>query len=134
MFQHGKDTYVSINAVNISPYCNTSQVEKGADSHDVTTYGQGAHVFQSGLTNSTGNLGGIYDTSTSSGPRFILEPLVGSNAVTYIDRPEGTGAGKPQRSVDVIVTKYTETRPVADMVTWSADLQYSGSITTSTQT
>jgi hypothetical protein len=48
--------------------------------------------------------------------------------VPYVDRPEGSGAGKPQRTVDVLVLKYTETRPVADMITWSCDLQFSDDV------
>jgi hypothetical protein len=132
-FVHGKDVYYAINAKDISPYMNTSQIEKTSDSHDVTTYGQGAHVFKGGLLNSTGTIGGIYDSSTTSGPRAIIEPLVGSN-VSWVERPEGTGTGKPARTGEVLVLKYTETRPVADMITWSTDLQVSGSIVNSTQT
>jgi hypothetical protein len=132
-FVHGKDTYYTLNATNISAYMNTSQIEKTSDSHNVTTYGQAAHVFKGGLLNSTGTIGGIYDSSTTSGPRFIIEPLVGSN-VAWVERPEGTGAGKPARTGEVLVLKYTETRPVADMITWSCDLQVSGAITNSTQT
>lgn len=132
-FIHGKDVYYALNAVNISAFMNTSQTEKTADSHDVTTYGQGAHVFKGGLLNGTGTIGGIYDSSTTSGPRAVIEPLVGSN-VTWVERPEGTGTGRPARSGEVLVLKYTETRPVADMITWSTDLQVSGTITNSTQT
>ncbi len=132
-FVHGSSVYYAIATKDISPYMNTSQVEKTADSHDVTTYGKGAHVFAGGLLNGTGSIGGIYDNSTSSGPRAIIEPLVGSN-VSWVERPEGTGAGKPARTGNVLVLKYTETRPVADMITWSADLQVSDSIVNSTQT
>jgi hypothetical protein len=132
-FVHGKDVYYAISGKDISPYMNTSQIEKTSDSHDVTTYGQGAHVFKGGLLNSTGTIGGIYDSSTTSGPRAIIEPLVGSN-VGWVERPEGTGTGKPARTGEVLVLKYTETRPVADMITWSTDLQVSGSIVNSTQT
>jgi hypothetical protein len=132
-FVHGRDVYYTLGGNNLSSFSNTSTYEKTADSHDVTTYGQGAHVFKGGLLNSTGTIGGIYDSATSSGPRAIIEPLIGSN-VTYVDRPEGTGAGKPQRTADALVLKYTETRPVADMITWSADLQFSGTVATTNQT
>lgn len=132
-FIHGKDTYFSLNAKDISPYSTTSTLEKSADSHDVTTYGQGAHVFQGGLLNGTASVSGIYDSSTSSGPRAVIEPLVGT-VVPLVRRTEGTGAGKPQQTVNALVIKYTETNPVADMITWSADLQLSGTIVPVTQT
>jgi hypothetical protein len=130
---HGKGVFVSLDANDLSTFCNTSTPERTSDSHDVTTYGKDAHVFNGGLLNGSGSIGGFYDSSTSSGPRAVIEPLLGT-VVTYIDRPEGTGTGKPSRSVDVLVLKYTETRPVADMITWSADLQFSDDVTISTQT
>lgn len=131
-FIHGKDTSFTLNAIAIVGG-TSDNYEKTADSHDVTTFGKQAHVFQGGLLNGTSSLGGVYDSSTSSGPRAVIEPLVGSN-VTFVDRPEGTGAGKPQRTGTVLITKYAETKPVAEMITWSADLQFSDTITTVVQT
>lgn len=132
-FKHGKDTFISLDGDDLSPYTTTSQLEKSADSHDTTTYGQDAHTFQGGLLNGTATMSGIYDSSTSSGPAAIIDGLVGTN-VTLIRQTEGVGAGLPSQSVNVLVLKYTETSPVADMITWSCDLQLSGTITRSTQT
>lgn len=129
---HGRNVYVSLSATDLSAFCNTSNYEKSADSHDVTTYGNNSHVFAGGLLTGTGTIGGFYDTATSS-PRAIVEPLIGKLAA-YVDRPAGTGAGLTQRTVQALVMKYTESRPVADMITWSLDLQFSGDVTTIAQT
>ena len=104
-FIHGKNTYVSLSATDLSAYTTSSQTEKSADTHDTTTYGATAHAFSPGLLNGQGSMSGIYDSSTSSGPRFLIEPLVGVSC-TWVIRPEGTGTGKPARSVTVIPTKY----------------------------
>ncbi len=130
---HGRGVYVSLDGDDLSEFCNTSTPERTADSHDVTTYGKNSHVFQGGLLNGSGTIGGFYDSDTSGGPRAVIEPIIG-DVVTYVDRPEGTGAGKPQRTVDALVMKYTESRPVADMITWSCDLQFSDDVTTVLQT
>jgi hypothetical protein len=131
-FVHGKTTYVSLNAVNLSAYANSSELTVGADQHDTTTYGQTGHTFAGGLTNSTASLEGIYDSTASVGPRAAILALVGTN-VTFIRRPEGTGTGKPQDSATVLVGEYTESSPVADYVKWSVKLQVSGAITSTTQ-
>ena len=131
-FVHGKDTFISLDGDDLSSFTNTSELSREADSHDVTTYGKDAHVFQGGLKNGTASLAGIYDDTASTGPRGVVEPLVGTN-VTLIRQPEGVGAGKPQDSVDVLVMNYVETAPVADMVAWSCELQLSDDITTSVQ-
>lgn len=133
-FVHGKDTVLTLDGDDLSVYSTTSQFERTADSHDVTTYGKSSHVFKAGLGNGTATVSGIYDSSTSAGPRAVIEPLIGGANVTYIRRPEGTGTGKPQDSVSVQVVKYVETSPVADMVTWSVDLQLSDEVTSTTQT
>ena len=130
-FVHGKSTFISLNAVDLSAFTNESSLSRGADSHDVTTYGKNDHVFEGGLGLNTASMSGIYDNG-SAGPRDTIEPLVGT-VVTLIRRPEGTGSGKPQDSVAVLVTSYVETSPVADMVTWSAELQCSDAVTSSNQ-
>lgn len=134
---HGRNTFYSLDGKQVSLSGNANTYERTADSHDVTVYGNGSHVFAAGLKNGSATIGGFYDNTTSTtggNARSVIEPLVGAAPVVYIERPEGAGTGLPQRSVNVLVTKYTETKPVADMITWSADLQLSGDVTTTTQT
>lgn len=130
-FSHGKDTYISLNAVNLSAYVTTSQIEKTVDRHDTTTYGQTTHVYSGGLKDGTATMSGVYDNG-AGGPRATILALLGTT-VTLIRRPDGTGSGKAQDSVTVLVDKYVETNPVADMVTWSCDMQLSGPVTTTAQ-
>lgn len=131
-FVHGKNTYISLGGDDLSAFTTTSQLEKNADSHDVTTYGKDDHVFAGGLGNGTATMSGVYDNTAATGPRAVIMPLVGT-VVELVRRPEGTGTGKPEDTVDVLVLKYVETNPVADMVTWSCDMQLSDALVSSTQ-
>lgn len=130
-FVHGKDTYISLDGDDLSAYTNTSELDVGADEHDVTTYGKDDHVVQGGLLVGSVSMGGIYD-DTAAGPKAIIEPLIGT-VVTLVRRPEGTGSGKPQESLSVLVKRYVETNPVADMITWSCEMTKSDAITRTTQ-
>lgn len=130
-FVHGRHTYVSLGGSDLSAFTNTSTMSRKADKHDVTTYGKDDHVWEGGLGDGAASMGGIYD-NTATGPRDVIEPMVGT-VVTFIRRPEGTGAGKPQDSVSVLVEEYVETNPVADMVTWSVTLQPSDAVTSTNQ-
>lgn len=132
MFVHSEVTVITIAGDDISQYANASDLERTADSHDVTTYGKGAHVFQGGLDNGTASVSGIYDNTAVTGPRVVLEPLVGT-VVELVRRPEGTGSGKPQDTVDVLVTSYKEDAPIADMVKWTLSLQLSDAIASTAQ-
>lgn len=130
--QHGKNTVVTLDGDSLTAYSNNSQLEFTADSHDVTTYGKNAHVFAGGLKNGTATISGFYDTTAMTGPRAVIKPLVGT-VVELIHQPEGAGSGKPQDKVDVLVTKYSQTHPVADMVTWTVDLQFSDDVDSAAQ-
>jgi len=130
-FKHGKDTVITLNAVDLSAFTNTSELNRSADSHDVTTYGKSSHVYVGGLLDAKATMSGTYDDG-AAGPRATIEPLIGT-VVTLIRKPVGTGAGKPQDSVSVVVTGYVETNPVADMVAWSCEMQCTDEITTTEQ-
>lgn len=131
-FVHGKDTFISLDGDDLSAYTNTSEITKTADSHDVTTYGKNSHVFTGGLKGGTATMGGIYDNTASTGPRAVIDPLIGAT-VELIRQTEGAGTGKPQDKVDVVVTQYVETSPVADMVTWTCEMQLSDDVDTTAQ-
>lgn len=130
-FVHGKNTVVMLNGSDLSAFSNTSTMTRKADKHDVTTYGKDDHVYEGGLGDGTASIGGTYD-NTTSGPRDVIEPLIGTT-VTFVRRPEGTGSGKPQDSVSVVVEEYVETSPVADFVSWSVTLQLSDAVTSTNQ-
>lgn len=129
---HGKNTVVTLDGEALTTYSNNSQLEFNADSHDVTTYGKNAHVFSGGLKNGTASVSGFYDSTAMTGPRAVIQPLVGT-VVPFVHQPEGVGSGKPQDVVDVLVTKYTQTHPVADMVTWTVELQFSDDVDSTAQ-
>lgn len=130
---HGKETVIIIDGNDISQYCDTSELEQGADEHDVTTYGNDDHVVDYGLGMGSMTMGGVYDT-TAAGPKAVLEGILDGKAlVTLVRRVEGTGSGRPQESMSVLVKSYKETAPVADYVRWTCEMTKSGSITRTTQ-
>jgi len=131
-FVHGKSTFVSLDGDNLSTFTNTSELAQEADSHDVTCYGKNSHVFAGGLKGGKATMGGTYDNTAVTGPRAVIKPLIGT-VVELIRQPEGVGAGKPQDMVDVLVTSYVETNPVADMVTWSCEMQLSDDVDSTAQ-
>lgn len=130
-FAHGKETQISVDGDDLSAYTNTSTFTRGADSHDVTTYGKDDHVFAGGLKTGGFSMGGIYEDGAAS-PKVTLEPIIGT-VVELIRKPEGTGSGLPTETFDALLTSYVETNPVADMVTWSAEFTVSDAVALTTQ-
>lgn len=129
---HGKATVLTVATKDISPYCKTSSLERGAKVHDTTGYGVDDELNAGGLKNGKFTVSGVYDNTVLVGPRIVLNPLVGT-VVAVIRKLEGTGSGKPQDAFNAVLEKYVETSPHDDMVTWSADFTTSGPVTATTQ-
>jgi ABC-type Fe3+/spermidine/putrescine transport system ATPase subunit len=130
-FTHGKTTVVLLGGADISQFTNNTDWEKSADTHDVTCYGKNSKVFKGGLKDGKATLSGVYD-DTAAGPHDIINPIVGTN-VALVYRPEGTGVGKPQETVDCTVKSYSQSSPVGDFVKWKAEVQFSDDITSINQ-
>lgn len=130
-FIHGKDGFVTLNGVDLSAFSNNIEFGRAGDSHDVTTFGKDSHVKQGGLLDGSCTLDGIYEDG-ALGPEATIHPLIGT-VVELVYRPEGTGSGRPQRTVDVLVQEYTETVPVADMISWSLSMELSDDVVNTTQ-
>lgn len=129
---HGKGLVILLNASDLSTHSNNVEFARTSDSHDVTTYGNNSHRKQGGLLDGKATIQGIYDSVAGTGPRAVIEPLIGT-VVAFVHRPEGTGSGKPQDTVNALVMSYTETSPVADMITWQAELEFDGDVATVAQ-
>jgi len=132
-FVAANDVYLSVDGTNISAYCSSIEVEYSVDSLKTTTFSAAGHTYQGGMTDGSMSLEGTYDNS-GSGPKAVIEPLMrDGQLVAAVYRPEGTGTGKPEQSFDVLVTSYSESSAVGEMIKWSSELQVSGGVTDTVQ-
>jgi hypothetical protein len=127
-FVHGKGTAVTIDGDDLSAFANSVTFTRTTEAQDVTTFGKNSKVYAPGLKDGTASIEGIYDNTASTGPGAVLRPLVGAAVVELIYKPEGTGVSRPIATVDVLVTSYEESSPVAEMITWTCELQLSDDI------
>ena len=125
---HGRLTYIKINSVDISAWCDESSWPDTAEVHETTTYGKSAKTFASGLRSATASIGGLYDAA-AGGPEATLRPLLGGSPVAFEYGPEGSAATKKKLSGSCIVTSFEPSNPVGDMVRWRATLQITDSQT-----
>lgn len=130
--QRGKDTFLSINGKDLSPFTTDSELNRTAGADDVTGYGSDDEVWDGTIRGGKLTASGKYDTSVANGPRGVLRPLI-RETVTYIRRGEGTGSGKPQDTGSAVLLSFVETNPVAGHVLWSAEFQLSGPVNSTAQ-
>ena len=128
---HSKETVIIIDDNDVSVYCTDSMCEQSSGTEDVTTYGKDAVVKDPTLLDGGFSCSGKYD-SAAAGPRAVLKPLVGTK-VTVKYRAEGTGSGLPQDQFEAVITKYTETAPVAGYRLWALETEPSDTWTVTDQ-
>lgn len=137
---HGKDAYFAVEDSgatmlrDISPYLTSVDFSPSNDTHDITTFGDEGHEFLVGLTNGTISLNGFWDKTADVGAATVLDGLLGLDATTlaWEFAPEGNTNGNVLYSGEAVLQDLQYSAPVADVVTFTATLQISGSVTKGT--
>ena len=132
-FKHGKSAEVYVGTNSLSTYCDQLDLSIDVDTSETSTFGVGWKTYLAGLVGSTLSLAGSYDGTASTGPAAVLLACVtGGTAWSFKHFPGGSASGQRQNSFSGFVTNYSESSPVADKVTWSAEVLASGTVTSST--
>jgi hypothetical protein len=129
-FIHGKNTVVLWGAADLSTFADSTDWNDSTDAEEVTTYSPTRTRKSYGASLGDGKVtcSGTSDDG-ASGPAKVLEPLKDAGAeVVFTFRPKGTGVGKPQKIVSVIITAFNVTSPVGGFSKWTCEMQMSGDI------
>lgn len=127
---HGKTAQVTINAKDISPYVTSVTFERGNDTHDTTTFGSTSHSYIAGLIDGKMSVSGLWDKTALVGSEVVFNSMVGTAAgFPFVYGPEGSTAGNVKYTGTVVLDNYSESTPVADLVTFTAALKISGAVT-----
>lgn len=128
-FVHGKAAEITLNSVALSSFCDSADLSIDVDTADTTTFGNTWKTAIAGLIGATVALAGNFDPTTTTGPASAIFAIIAAGVpVTLVYEPGGA-ASNQSRSCSVIVTSYKESSPVADKVTFSADLLVTGAVT-----
>ena len=134
-FVHGSDSVFKLDnsggsLTDISTYVNNVDFPETADVAETSTLGASNKTYIVGLKDATISLGGLFDATVDA----ILGAVVGQSATLSFEySPEGTASGKVKYTGECILTSYTLSSPVGDVVGFSADLQVSGAVTRGTK-
>jgi hypothetical protein len=138
-FKSGKDAFILLDGVagspvNVSNYADSFSFPQGIDTIETSVFGTVAKQFIPGLTD-----GGQIDMS---GPldvalgTFIATlkaaQAAGSSTSTMTWGPAGSISGQLKQSAEVYVSAYSINAGVGGRVEYSASLQVTGAVTTTT--
>jgi hypothetical protein len=128
-FRYGAKALVTINAVDLSAYCDDAGIDISVATANTTTFSATWETFIEGLASSKFTLKGNFDPTVTVGPAVVLTGLIGGGAKTVVFNPAGTASGELKRTVSAILTGYGETAGVGGKVTFTASFQGTGAVT-----
>jgi hypothetical protein len=128
----GRLAVLKVTALDISLSCKTSALEESADVYDTSGYGVTNRTKVGGILDGKFTASGSYDIGTVTGTAIALEGQRG-NTLALILQILGTGTTKPQDVFSAVLSKFTKSVPVDEIVTWAAEFEITGPIVRTVQ-
>ena len=132
-FVAGRLGYLKLGTTDVSAYVDNIDFTHDVNVVETTTMGKSYVTRAAALKNSSFSVGGVYDTTETTGLQAVLGPMLGT-AVAFEYGPEGNATGKVKYSGTGVVASFNISQPVGDMVRWSAEIQGSDAVTIGTFT
>jgi|TARA_R110000824_G_scaffold316220_1_gene503431 hypothetical protein len=131
-FAHGKSTHFSLDDTggtsrDLSNVLNSVDFPEIVETAETTAFGATSKSYIVGLRDATISISGLFD-ATVDGYIIGTEPATR----TFIFGPAGNTGGFVKYTGECILTNYSVSSPVADVVTFSLDLQCTGGVTRTT--
>jgi len=135
-FKHGKNASFKVDnsggtLTDISSYLNEVSLPRSIETGETTSFqtAGGAKTYVVGLNDSTVSIKGTWDATLDA----HLAGILGQDAsVSFEYGPEGTATGAVKYTGEGLMTSYETSSPVADVVTFSAEFQVTGTVTRGT--
>lgn len=133
-FKHGKNAVFKVDnsggtLTNISTYLNNISMPRSIETGETTSFGNSAKTYIVGLSDSTLSIDGTWDATLDA----HLAGVLGQDAsLTFEYGPEGSGTGAIKYTGECFLTSFETSSPVADVVTFTAEFQVTGTITRTT--
>jgi hypothetical protein len=138
-FVHGKDAVFKIDDSGgtlrtLTSYVdNVSGLPGGRDLAEVTAFGDGGTKSIPGLQDVSFTIKGHFDSTATTGPNAVLNSLRTATATaTFEYGPEGGTTGKVKFTGECWLTEYEVEAEVDDKVSFTAEFQVDGTVTSTT--
>ena len=132
-FVHGKSTNFTLDDTSgsvrdISNTLTSVDFPSNIDVAETTAFGATAKSYIVGLEDATISCSGIWDSTVDGYLTGGTEPASRS----FVYGPAGSTVGNVKYTGECILTSYSISNPVGDVVTYSLDLQVTGAVTRTT--
>lgn len=138
-FAHGKGAAFQLDdssgsLVDLSSYLDEVSFPRSIETGETTTFQDTSKTYVVGLRDSTLSLSGKYDPTADAHFSAVDANLAAGSisSVSFEYGPAGSASGAIKYSGEALLTSYEVSSPVADVITFSAELQVTGDVTRGT--
>lgn len=138
-FKHGKNTIIQLDnaagsLANLSAYCDEVGFPRETEAAETTTFGSQDKTYIVGLSDATISLSGKFDPTMDAHAEQARAALASGSitSLSYEYSPTGSASGMPKYAGEALITSYEVSSPVGDVVTFSLELQSTGTVTRTT--
>lgn len=136
---HSKQTVVKLDTslgvlTDVSSYVREVSMPRGLDLLDVTTLGATSKQYLAGFADGTVTLEGPWTRAQDQMFTAIFDAFRAGtlDSVSFEYHPEGTTAGDVKHTCELVMTNYEPSSNIENEVTFSAEFQVTGAITSGT--
>jgi hypothetical protein len=132
-FVHGKASFISVGGTDLSPFSNSVQMPRDIATADTSHFGTQSKTYLTGMDDSKITIAGLWDSAMDTALQTIISSLISgaTQSTAVVFGPAGNATGKPSFSLAAIVTGYEVSTGAGDVVSFTLNLQRTGSTTTS---
>lgn len=123
----GTNAYIKFNGGTVNSDYRTLDVSRSIDIVEKSAGSDGAKTYITTLKDGTASLEMTYAGGTATNS-YLAQFSVGTEG-TLEWAPEGTATGKPKFAVNAIVVGHSHTSPYNELITYTVDFQFSGTVT-----
>lgn len=132
-FVHGKSVDFALDDTsgtsrNLSDVLNTVDFPEVTETAETTAFGASSRAYIVGLETATISISGMWDATVDGYLKGGTEPTTRS----FEYGPAGSTSSNIKYTGEAIMTNYSIGSPVGDVVTFSVDLQVTGTVTRGT--
>lgn len=133
-FVHGKNAQFEIGGTNLSNTLNEISMPREIETAETTAFGDQDKTYITGLSDATVSLSGMFDATVDGAISTLITNLKSGSiaSASFAYGPSGSASAKPKFTGNALITSYEISSPVADVVTYSLELQVTGGVTGTT--
>lgn len=128
----GKNAILQLAGTDISTWCNSADFQRVVDLLDSHTFVDTAKEVAPGLVDATLSVSGLYDDLATLIDAYMNTNFTDTDGFTVNLYPVGTASGKAYYTGQAFMRSESIGINVAELETFSFDLQFSGGVTRTT--